>query len=88
MIKATLIIDTLPNGMVYLDVKTDQRNSSTNERRLAGVVDAALNKAGEMLMEYTKSGQMIAGADIEKYIEPAIANALRRPNATNGKAEV
>jgi hypothetical protein len=29
-------------------------------------------------MEYTKSGQMIAGADIEKYIAPAIANALRR----------
>jgi hypothetical protein len=78
MIKATLIIDTLPNGMVYLDVKTDQRSSSANERLLAGVVDVALNKAGEMIMEHTKSGQMIAGADIEKYIAPAIANALRR----------
>jgi hypothetical protein len=78
MIKATLIIDTLPNGMVYLDVKTDQSSSSANERMLAGVVDVALNKAGEMIMEYTKSGQMIAGADIEKYIAPAIANALRR----------
>jgi hypothetical protein len=78
MIKATLIIDTLPNGMVYLDVKTDQISSSANERLLAGVVDVALNKAGEMIMEHTKSGQMIAGADIEKYIAPAIANALRR----------
>ena len=78
MIKATLIIDTLPNGMVYLDVKTDQSSSSANERMLAGVVDVALNKAGEMIMEHTKSGQMIAGADIEKYIAPAIANALRR----------
>ena len=64
--------------MVYLDVKTDQRSSSANERLLAGVVDVALNKAGEMIMEHTKSGQMIAGADIEKYIAPAIANALRR----------
>ena len=78
MIKATLIIDTLPNGMVYLDVKTDQSSSSANERLLAGVVDVALNKAGEMIMEHTRSGQMIAGADIEKYISPAIKRALGR----------
>jgi hypothetical protein len=78
MIKATLVIDTLSNGMVYLDVKTDQSSSSANERLLAGVVDVALNKAGEMLMEHTRSGQMIAGADIEKYIAPAIKRALGR----------
>jgi hypothetical protein len=78
MIKVKIVIDTLPNGMVYFAVKTDQCSSSVNERMLAEVVDMALNKAGEMLMEHTRNGQMIAGADIEKYIAPAIKAALDR----------
>ena len=76
MIESKITISTLPNGVVFFKQETHDSNPTKNEKLMAGLIDLAINTAGQSLIQHYNNGEMIVAEKLEKIIGYAVKKAL------------
>ena len=78
MLTSNIIINTLPNGVVFFALQADDTHATSDEKKVGGLVDAAIKAAGEFLLEQYKNGEMVESANLEQHIKYALKRAMQQ----------